>query len=1455
MNKKLILVLSIAFILTISPSSRHREQSTTTNNLVDLWSGFSRDSNLRARDMQTESEHQITQRNLVVTPESISRSQGSRAGGEMMSGMNFIRSMSHDCMVSHMQAVAAQRSAVSYQRMIAHQSTLKFMQEYKPAGEIYRNINVQLQTLSAMVHAGNVHNRDFIKSNFAELRTAYDGLCREFSQDRLDSAFKAYSDLANNSAVAGYDLWGNPITHETSYQQLLTLEQYTIAAHHLKNELNNLIDGLELALYKKGGGFLEEPTKDFDALIAIYQKQYAPGNNTMTEIEAYDQARFDRIKGHRSNVAMQSIKRHLKDGNLEAAEKVVRDYDSTLSQQKYKRPVRECLRTNPELNELGIPRICAETNPRWHVYKEQLLACPGNKLAIAQQMYLEHVSAQDLCKQVGIENASSKQIQQAHLLLPYKNDTVFLDHAGKALRDSKCFTNYIRIFEQRVDARSCMQDAMRRYPNSARIFRARGHELLCYAGDPNFANIINKIACDPSRIQEMRDNFVRRNDNVIALQRKLEYQEYPSPVMDIAYDLIDTQNNAEQITRLGTLAIDGGNREIYQIYYDQDTHLPKIYTYDDTLIRDARAIAFPNELGTQEYTSDRTLYAQVMVQPIASDIHRQQAQQYLQILKPACNAHEHQDAYRALSHFAGQIYLNPAMQSTETMQRQNIALCDDIKSSIEHGDIVTAANNMAMLQQEMQNSDSTVTIPKHVQDFIQQHATLAVAEMPHANVHAESSNTHINNAVLHYDQLLTQVQAQHVAMFQQNGALSEYFQSRENALATMVAGDLSIRESSYTLSPHAYKALEKAGIDAEQFTTCTGNALQQDTHAKLVNTLNTLAEARPLSSYGNVIRNGAFDCAQTGNMLNQAGHVLEAMSYADLCTLVVEKALYLADSMSPLVAGTRATLDVTKALLHAVSAHDLAQSLDTLRSNVDQFRMGLAVGVIQGATDFKGIYDGLCNTITTIKHFAEIVGDQFILADAIEFGRYDEARRILDANHERYVRITTGANHLAQQVAAFVEHIPDMTPQEWRQAGVSTGQFTGREAMQFGAIKAGISGLSKLTQGVVQAAQNFDAMAKELVISAHFGGSPATAAQVAANIYRTEQVAQYEGTRFINAVTNPESVSRVILNESGQVAQLGTQVVAESSNVTSHAAALMELGKQLGQTLSSAQPGFLQLPGSSAETSSSTEVGPCSSSSGQAECLPATRIVSQADRKAFLNEIKDPELRAKVRQYLHEYDEKQKIVCAQHGKHTIGGRHAFKDHQEGWHETVPGDLQHEILAKPFDYTMQTPVHHDLPVRKPIVMNYEHITTPELLTKCAKGEISGAGFHHDYMRAIEESGLIEIKDRVTLPNGCYQFEWRSHGSKFKQSTMFPAEWTRAQTIEKIYESMLPANTKAIIYENKILSNGMPNNKYTHLGLTTEGIPIVTVIKVGDTSARVITAYPNFELYKLWLEGKI
>lgn len=162
------------------------------------------------------------------------------------------------------------------------------------------------------------------------------------------------------------------------------------------------------------------------------------------------------------------------------------------------------------------------------------------------------------------------------------------------------------------------------------------------------------------------------------------------------------------------------------------------------------------------------------------------------------------------------------------------------------------------------------------------------------------------------------------------------------------------------------------------------------------------------------------------------------------------------------------------------------------------------------------------------------------------------------------------------------------------------------------------------------------------------------------------------------------------------------------------------------------------------------------------------------------------------------------------------------------------------MAKPFDNTRHTHIHPALPEAinanpKPIVINYEHITTPELTIKCSKGEISAAGFHHDYMGAIEKSGLIEIKDKVMLPNGCYKFNWKTQSTDWKPSTLFPQDWTKAQTIEKIYESL--GRTQEIEYRG--------SGRYSHLGETSEGIVVLTIIEIESSVAKIISSYPVYK----------
>ncbi len=67
------------------------------------------------------------------------------------------------------------------------------------------------------------------------------------------------------------------------------------------------------------------------------------------------------------------------------------------------------------------------------------------------------------------------------------------------------------------------------------------------------------------------------------------------------------------------------------------------------------------------------------------------------------------------------------------------------------------------------------------------------------------------------------------------------------------------------------------------------------------------------------------------------------------------------------------------------------------------------------------------------------------------------------------------------------------------------------------------------------------------------------------------------------------------------------------------------------------------------------------------------------------------------------------------------------------------------------------------------------------------------------------------------------------------------------VGKISESLQPANTKVIFYEK--------GNKYSHLGLTSEGIPVLSVIKIEGKVAKVITAYPDFITYEKFLRGEL
>lgn len=478
--------------------------------------------------------------------------------------------------------------------------------------------------------------------------------------------------------------------------------------------------------------------------------------------------------------------------------------------------------------------------------------------------------------------------------------------------------------------------------------------------------------------------------------------------------------------------------------------------------------------------------------------------------------------------------------------------------------------------QEMlsQNRVQEAVQPQAVQPQIVQSQT--------AQTQAASSSSDVETRhTVDYAQLLDQVLSQNQAIVHKKGNLTEYNLSREVALVPMVQGDLEVRSVCYTLSPQAITTLERAGIDVSQFTEYTGNLIQQDTHAKLVNALNSLADARPFTLQGRLIKNGALGCAQAGNLLNREGYVREAMLHADLCTFVVEKLLRVADRMNPFVG----VLDVTDAVLRAASAHEAAQSLEILRTNVEQFRTGFVLGAVNGATDVKGIYEGLCNTVETIGHFIKYVGEQEALADALEFGRYNDAQHILDANHERAVRIAVAADHITQHVSDFIDHMPDMTTEEWRQAGFNTGEFVGREAVQMGIYKIGMTGLSRIGQGIATSIRDFETLGRELALSAQLSGNPVapSIAEILRRGYHVENVFLQNGSRHISgpAARYPQFFRRIASTETGPIAQVLRTAAATSSLTTGRAGVFREFGKHLGRVMAEAQPGFLQLPGSS----------------------------------------------------------------------------------------------------------------------------------------------------------------------------------------------------------------------------------------------------------------------------------
>ena len=174
--------------------------------------------------------------------------------------------------------------------------------------------------------------------------------------------------------------------------------------------------------------------------------------------------------------------------------------------------------------------------------------------------------------------------------------------------------------------------------------------------------------------------------------------------------------------------------------------------------------------------------------------------------------------------------------------------------------------------------------------------------------------------------------------------------------------------------------------------------------------------------------------------------------------------------------------------------------------------------------------------------------------------------------------------------------------------------------------------------------------------------------------------------------------------------------------------------------------------------------------------------------------------------------------CNMHDLITKSGKHKWIP--ESFKEFVISNEKIELLSKAFGK----------------FIGYEHIFAPEFMFNCEKNIIeSVAGWHHDHLGKLLNSGKLQIRDLVKGPHGTYEVWWSYGGSEFKPSTFFPSSWSEAKVLSKIEEAM--AN---------VIKTDIVGPKRVVIGVTSEGIKVRAIFRtINDTCEKMITAHPEFK----------
>lgn len=243
--------------------------------------------------------------------------------------------------------------------------------------------------------------------------------------------------------------------------------------------------------------------------------------------------------------------------------------------------------------------------------------------------------------------------------------------------------------------------------------------------------------------------------------------------------------------------------------------------------------------------------------------------------------------------------------------------------------------------------------------------------------------------------------------------------------------------------------------------------------------------------------------------------------------------------------------------------------------------------------------------------------------------------------------------------------------------------------------------------------------------------------------------------------------------------------------------------------------------------------------------VPAFRRAHQTVEQFIAPNILTPQTKRQVEAYMQKYNakvdkiEKGLSTCPEHNiRYYSGSKHFYIPRKiQG---IITNNKDWEKLAKVFDGTMQTPAGSGNPAQ--IWTDYQHLLGPVIKMDCTNAEIELAGFHHDYLGKIRESGVLKCTDIVEKPHGFYELRWAYGNSEAKPSSFFPDDWTPAKVMTKIEEAL----------RNPIegLDPFFEKGEWIVYGRIAEGIEIRIVLEASKANkfvptGKIKSAYPDFE----------